>query len=310
MSVDFKKLSNFVKIIDTSSLSKAAAALRVAQPALSQQVIALETHFKQKLIIRGNQGVKPTAAGKLLYSHAQSILRHLERAQAEISATSEGLAGRVSVGLATYSPAASVTVPFLQRMKAIYPNILVHINDNFGQILSDLVMTGRMDLAIIYGDRPIKGVSLEKLLSEDLYFIGPHPETRNDQQSVELEELRDVPLILPSKQHALRWLIDEGFTRARVQPHVTTEIESISTLTDAVLGGIGSTILPYSTALSIASDALSLRHLTHPTLEVHLSMCMSDHLPLSEAALATRDVLRTVLQEFLAGADTKQTNSK
>jgi len=78
VSVDFKKLSSFVKIIDTGSMSRAANTLRIAQPALSQQVAALEAHFKQKLLLRSNHGVAPTEAGFTLYRHAQAMLKQLE----------------------------------------------------------------------------------------------------------------------------------------------------------------------------------------------------------------------------------------
>ena len=60
--MDTRKLAYFVKIVDSGSITKAAAALHVAQPALSQQVSALETELKQRLLIRSKQGVEPTAA--------------------------------------------------------------------------------------------------------------------------------------------------------------------------------------------------------------------------------------------------------
>ena len=50
MSVDFRKLRSFVKIVDTGSVSRAAAILHTAQPALSQQIAALEAHFEHKLL--------------------------------------------------------------------------------------------------------------------------------------------------------------------------------------------------------------------------------------------------------------------
>ena len=66
MSVDFTKLKSFVKIVDAGSVSRAASILRTAQPALSQQVAALESHFKHKLLTRSNTGITPTEAGLVL----------------------------------------------------------------------------------------------------------------------------------------------------------------------------------------------------------------------------------------------------
>lgn len=300
MSIDFKKLRNFVKVIDVGSFSKASVALHIAQPALSQQMMALEAYFKQKLIIRGSHGVRPTDAGKALYAHAQAILRHLDRAQSDVNSSGGNLAGRVSIGLATYSPAISVAIPLFEKVKEEYPNILLHINSSFGQTLSELVMTGRMDMAIIYGNQSIKGITLEPILTEVLYLVGHEAERLAPQSNtpVELSALENIPLVVPGKQHALRWAIDEGFARARVQPRIVSEMESIDILATAVRRGLGCTILPHSTALSLATSVLPVRRLIRPTLEISLSMCVSDHLPLSEAATATKGILDQILGDF------------
>ena len=61
----------------------------------------------------------------------------------------------------------------LKEMKALHPQIIVHINDSFGHVLSELIMTGRMDMAIIYGSEPIKGVTLRPLFREELFLVSP-----------------------------------------------------------------------------------------------------------------------------------------
>ena len=93
MSVDFTKLKSFVKIVDAGSVSRAASILRTAQPALSQQVAALESHFKHKLLTRSNTGITPTEAGLVLYRHAQLLLKQIEQAKIDIDNSSKSLAG-------------------------------------------------------------------------------------------------------------------------------------------------------------------------------------------------------------------------
>jgi LysR family nitrogen assimilation transcriptional regulator len=222
MSVDFTKLKSFVKIVDAGSVSRAASILRTAQPALSQQIAALESHFKHKLLTRSNTGITPTEAGLVLYRHAQLLLKQIEQAKIDIDNSSKSLAGRVSIGLATYSTSSALSLPILKEMKSLHPQIIVHINDSFGHVLSELIMTGRMDMAIIYGSEPIKGVTLRPLFREELFLVSP-PGTAFDKPSTEalpLSALADVQLLLPSKGHFLRRLIDESLARARVAPHV------------------------------------------------------------------------------------------
>jgi LysR family nitrogen assimilation transcriptional regulator len=303
MSVDFKKLKSFVKIIDTGSVSRAASILRVAQPALSQQIASLEQHFKHQLLIRSNVGITPTEAGMILYRHAQIMLKQIDQASVEIDQSAKSVTGRVSIGLATYSSSSSLSLPLLKEMKARYPQIIVHINDSFGHILSELIMTGKMDMALIYTSNPIKGVSLQPLFREEMFLVSP-PDLALPGKPAEplpLSALDGVPLLLPSKTHFLRRLIDEGLSRARSEPAVVAEIESIPALGAAVLDGLGSTILPGSVVTDAPTFAgAQIRRLTTPVIDATVSLCVSDHLPLSEPALAARSVLLDVVGALIS----------
>ncbi|ANK85625.1 MULTISPECIES: nitrogen assimilation transcriptional regulator NAC [Rhizobium] len=298
MSVDFRKLRSFVKIVDTGSVSRAAAILRTAQPALSQQIASLETHFKHKLLIRSNVGITPTEAGLILYRHAQLMLKQIDQAQTDMNQAAHSLAGRVSIGLATYSTSSSLSLPLLREMKNRHPQIVVHINDSFGQILSELIMTGKMDMALIYASDPIKGVTLQPLFKEEMFLVSP-PDTKlsgGAGEALPLGSLADTPLLLPSKNHLLRRLIDDALARARVTPAVVSEIESVPALSAAVLDGLGSTILPASVVTATPSFAgAQVRALTRPVIDATVSLCVSDHLPLSEPALAARAVLLEIV---------------
>ena len=173
MAVNFKTLKSFVTAVDSMSLSAAANSLHIAQPALSQQIAALKNHFEQKLLIRSNAGVTPTVAGSELYRHAVLILSHLEQAEVEVARKPNIVCGTVAVGLATYSTTSTLSTALLKAVRSEYPNVNLFINDNFGLVLSEMVMTGRMDMAIIYAPAQMKGVTLTPILIEDLYFIAP-----------------------------------------------------------------------------------------------------------------------------------------
>src|ERR671925_853071 len=170
-AVDTRRLHAFVKIVDAGSITRAADILHIAQPALSQQVSMLEAQFKQQLLIRSKRGVAPTEAGRALYRHAQLILRQVEQAQAAVNVSGRAPAGGVSVGLAPYSTGAALALPLLRAVRERYPNILLHINENFGGVISEAIMTGRMDMAFIYDAGPIRGVQFEPMRTEDLFLV-------------------------------------------------------------------------------------------------------------------------------------------
>jgi LysR family nitrogen assimilation transcriptional regulator len=304
MSVDFRKLKSFVKIIDTGSVSRAASILRTAQPALSQQIASLEAHFKHKLLIRSNVGITPTEAGIILYRHAQLMLKQIDQAQIDIDQSAKSVAGRVSIGLATYSTSSALSLPLLKEMKARHPHIVVHINDSFGHILSELIMTGKMDMALIYAIDPIKGVTLQPLFREEMFLVVPpdFPLPGESGQTLPIASLQDIPLLLPSKAHLLRRLIDDALARAKTTPQVLSEIESVPALSAAVLDGLGSTILPASVVSETTSfKGAKVRPLTKPVIDATVSLCISDHLPLSEPAVAAKSVLLEIVGRLMAG---------
>jgi LysR family nitrogen assimilation transcriptional regulator len=300
MSVDFKKLNSFVKIIDTGSMSRAATQLRIAQPALSQHIIALETHFKQQLLLRSNHGIVPTEAGLTLYRHAQAMLKQLDQAQRDVAQATTALRGHVSIGLATFSGAGAFAAPLLLELAERHPEVVLNVSDSFGHVLSDLVISGRLDMALIYAFGAIKGARLQPLFREEFLLVAPRalkfPGTAD--QPVEVAALHDVRLLLPGRYHFLRKLIDASFAHVRLSPKVSAEIESPGTLRTALEAGLGATIVPRSTARQFAaSDAVVVRRIVRPAISATISLCVSDHLPLSDAALVVREiVLRKVAE--------------
>ena len=295
--MDTRRLYSFVKIVDAGSITRAAAILHIAQPALSQQVSTLETEFAQRLLIRSKRGVVPTEAGRALYRHAQLILRQVEQAHAAVDVGGRAPAGSVSVGLAPYSTGAALALPLLRAVRARYPEIVLHINENFGGVISEAIMTGRMDMAFIYGAGPIRGVQFEPMRTEDLLLISAGTGARPAGE-VTVEELAEIDLLLPSRIHTIRQVVDAAFAQASLAPRVVGEIESALTLVNAVTADLGATVLPWSAARAILDvSGLVVRRIA-PAIEVQLSLCTSDHQPLSEPALVVHDLFHELIAAF------------
>jgi LysR family nitrogen assimilation transcriptional regulator len=296
--VNLRRLKYFVKIVDVGSLTLASEILHVAQPALSQQLATLEGEFKQKLLLRTQKGVVPTEAGKVLYRHAQMILRQFDQARADVLNAGRSLAGQVSVGLAPGTAASALALKLLQTVQGRHPQIVLHINENFGTTLCDVVRSGLMDMAVLYGgESPVQGLSFDPLLTEDLCVVAPAELVRKAGE-VALSDLRDVDLLLPCTSNQLRRYVDQAFASARVVPRVVAEMESSRTLAAAIASGVGATILPVSVARSVAAAAsANVCRLVSPIIEVPLALCASDHLPLSEPA----QVVKGILLELVGG---------
>jgi LysR family nitrogen assimilation transcriptional regulator len=292
--MNLRRLKYYVKIVDIGSLTQAAEVLHIAQPALSQQLAALEGELDQQLLIRTKRGVTPTEAGKILYSHAQTILRQCEQAQSAVDNAGCSLGGQVSVGLAPSTAASLLAMPLIQAVKAQHPGIVLYLNENFGSPMSEQIMNGRMDMAVIY-DRPVHGLSFIPLMKEDLFLVGsarvPTPEP-----TIELVDVVKRDLFMPRPYNVVRRLVDETLQREKLKANIIAEIESPSTLNAAVLNGLGVTILPESAARAMAAQpGVWLSRIASPGIQAPLSFCMSDHLSLSPPAQAVKDILLSLM---------------
>jgi LysR family transcriptional regulator, nitrogen assimilation regulatory protein len=290
--MNLRRLQYFVKIVDVGSLTQAADILHIAQPALSQQLATLEGEVRQQLLVRTKRGVTPTEAGRVLYRHAQLILRQCEQARVEVQAATQQLTGAVAVGLAPGTAAAGLALPLLRTVRTRHPGLLLYLNETYGTTLSELVMNGRMDMAVLYGGRvPVHGLQFLQLLKERLCLVGP-VDMDAPPGDVPLPQLANTDLFLARPYNVVRRMVDEAFAGLGMAPQIVAEVESASTLTEVIQQGLGATILPESMARQIvASGGAWHRWIVDPVIEAPLALCQSDHLPLSEPAEAVRRIV-------------------
>ena len=295
--METRHLRYFLAVVDHGSVSRASEWLGIAQPALSQQIATLEGEFRQQLLVRTKRGVTPTEAGQVLYRHAQIILRQFELAQSDVNHSGRSLSGQVSVGLAPGTAASALALPLLKAVRARHPSILLYLNENFGTTLSELVMNGRMDMAVLYaGKTPVHGLSFRSLLMEPLFLVVPR-DTFSQFTDIDLTRVNELDLLLPRPYNYLRKYLDEAFASLQLTAHVVAEIESASTLSAAVAAGLGATILPESAARVMADSIQAhLCRIVSPSIELPLALCESDHLPLSEPAQAVKDIILELVE--------------
>ncbi|MBK0004552.1 nitrogen assimilation transcriptional regulator NAC [Erwinia sp. S43] len=291
--MNLRRLKYFVKIVDIGSLTQAAEVLHIAQPALSQQVATLENELDQQLLIRTKRGVTPTEAGKILYSHARTILRQCEQAQLAVVNAGQVLTGQVSIGLAPGTAASSLTMPLLQTVREQFPEVLVYLHENSGSSLNEKVMNGQLDMAVLYDRSPTAGITSIPLLKEELYLVGT---TACPGQHVDLAAVAEMNLFLPRDYSAVRKRVDEAFSLRRLSARIIGEIESIATLTAAVSSGMGVTVLPESAARALVTSTNAwMARISSPTLNLPLSLNVSSRQPLSPSAQAVKNILLSLL---------------
>src|SRR3990167_8563808 len=113
--MNLKQLRYFVRIAECGSLSKAADALGVAQPALSQQLRALEVELGADLVIRHSRGIAPNDLGTMLLSHFGTIINEIDRTPTLVQDMTRNPTGEVRLGVTT-TAARALTAPLVARV--------------------------------------------------------------------------------------------------------------------------------------------------------------------------------------------------
>ncbi|HRO28617.1 MAG TPA: LysR family transcriptional regulator, partial [Luteimonas sp.] len=167
--MSLRKYRYFITIVDAGSLTKAAALLHVAQPALTQQLHALESDIGVKLLERTPRGVRPTDAGHLFYERAGMILRLADSIRRDVGFLHENPTGEVSIGIPT-STALMLAIPILESVRTRYPGIRLRILTGVSGHLESLLHAGHLDMTVLF--RPSReGLVVEWLLEEAMYMM-------------------------------------------------------------------------------------------------------------------------------------------
>ncbi len=299
--MELRQLKYFVRIVDAGSISKAAESLHVAQPALSLQIRNLEDELGVKLFTRSSRGVLPTERGMALGHQARQILAQIEALHLVARQSDKGPAGPVTVGLpGTVVPLLGL--PLLHDIRNHYPSVHLRIVEGPSWYLTELVSSGKIDLAVIFDAKAKKGLDLTRLLTEPLLFVGKSGTLRG-RTEIGLNEAAQIPLILFSRPNGIREVLEAMWKRHQIKPIVVAEIDSPRLLVEAVEAGLGFSMLPaYRLDSSISKGKIEAITYAGGSCKRTVSIASSVQRGLSAAALCVQErVLEHIRNAVLTG---------
>ncbi len=299
--MDYRKLHYFAQIVEAGSISRAAMALNVAQPALSKAIQSLEQELEAPLLQRSAQGVATTEAGDRLYQHCQILFQQLERAKLDVRKSVEKPSGHVAIGM-PYSIVRILTVPLLQTTTRLYPQVQLEISQEQSHVLATRVRSGRLDFAVMANTRSATGLTSLPLLREELFFIDkPHDGYPIDDSSVSFADAAKRRYVLPAVGNGLR-ASTEGHFRARsLQLNVEHEVDAISMIPRCVVAGLGATVLPGGCVRQDeAFQQLVVRPFAEGGFHRLIAICHSPSKALRPAAVTMMSLVETLTHECVA----------
>lgn len=241
-------LQVFCDIVETRSFSKAAARNFISQPAVSQQVKALEEHFHQKLIERSPQGIYPTEAGGLFYQGAREILERYHTLERQMMDLTQTVAGTIRVAT-IYSVGLHDLPPYIKKFIHAYPQARIHVEYSRTNKIYEAIRQNLVDIGIVAYPQEGRHLGVIPLPSDELVIIVAqgHPLAMQT-EPVELKNLNRQHFVsfeqdIPTRKAIDRILHDHGVEVDSVQ-----EFDNVETIKRSVEAEVGLSIIPRRTA--------------------------------------------------------------
>ena len=272
--MELRQLDYFVAVAEELSFTRAATRLRVAQPAVSQQIRRLERELRQQLVDRSGRRIRLTPAGDVFLNHAREALGAARAGLDAMHSFDGELSGVISVGTVPTPPAW-----MLERLAAFHrghPAVRAIVVTGHPEQLADAVATESLDLALVGVTGPRqpagpRGARLSQLLGSSLVGREPllalvpsdHPLAGRDQLSVRQLARHEFVTLAPGS--GLRAVLELVFADADLSPEIVAESDDLHEIPALVRAGLGVAVVPASVART--NPDLSAMRLTRPSLE-------------------------------------------
>lgn len=294
--MDLRQIRSFVAAYEEGSINRAAQRLNTAQPSLSVQLRTLEDSLGVKLFERHARGVRATPEGSRFYEHCLGILGGIENAEQDMHDWSQGASGSLNIGLIpTVTKGALPQI--LPEFTTDMPNVDVRVVEAFSGTLTDWVVDGQLDFAIVTRPTSQTGLEMRVLSTEQLALVSGPGSSFEHLAPVSLRALPPVKLVMPSPQHSLRNMIEQYIQLGNIAVENLIEIDGLVGELEFIRNSDWSGILPVTTVIDdLKSGTFVVNPITSPATTFEFFLVHQTRHPLSRAARDLVARLETTLQ--------------
>ncbi|WP_349922134.1 LysR family transcriptional regulator [Aeromonas veronii] len=250
--MNIKQLRYFYELAQHRHFAKAAKACFITQPTLSASITALEKSLGTELVVRNSQFVGLTQAGEVVLRHAERMLQEQDAMHQELSLFDGELSGTLRIGMV---PQSGIDImPLLKRFHEAYPRVGLRLSVvTHGALLEQLELH-QIDLGLgfdeLLTDHQRRTLAVQQPHPNPMAVLGPLPghDERPQNAPLQLADLQDIPLILPSGTMQFRRYFDEAAARQQLSFRVVLETDSLFHLANGVSHGLGCAVVSASIA--------------------------------------------------------------
>ena len=235
-------------VAEHQNFTRAAEALHVSQPTLSQQIKQLENSLNVQLLDRSGRTVRLTDAGETFLSYTRRALRELDAGTRAIHDVHDLSRGSLRLAM-TPTFTAYLIGPLVERFRTRYPGITLSLQEMTQDRIEVALAEDALDLGIAFAEVRSSEIEAQALFVETLGLVVGNNHPRAKQQApMTLQELEREELVLLSNDFATRRHIDLHFRDHGVAPRIAIEVNSVSAIMEIIRRGQLATILPEAIA--------------------------------------------------------------
>ncbi len=246
-------METFVSVVECGSLSAAAKKMHANQPNLSVRIQKLEEILDVKLFDREGRKLILNPIGKKLYEQTKPVLKMVENIKEEMSLYKHPETGHIRIG-GGYQILLTTLLPFIDSFTQKYPQVTYEMNEvGPAPLIHHLIDQYELDIGLVdtsYTNEQIESIPLG--INSTIKLIVPNSNNYHQQNSITLEELKDLQFIVFKKGIKLRNEIDNSLKEKDISLSILMETNHIDLMINMVEKGLGVAFLPISENSQVA----------------------------------------------------------
>lgn len=194
--MELRVLQYFLAVARENSISGAAEFLHLSQPTLSRQLKELEEELGKQLFIRGNRKITLTEEGMILRKRAEEVIELIQKAEDEIAASDDMLAGDILIG-AGETDGNRFLIKAINAMQQDHPLVHFHIISGDKAMITEAIDRGSIDFGIVFGNTDFTKYDSIPVPYEDTWGVLMRRDAPlAEKNMITAEDLMDQPLII------------------------------------------------------------------------------------------------------------------
>ena len=236
----------FVTVVEKKSFTRAADALHMTQPAVTQYIQMLERNLGTKLLDRSNKYVQLNKAGEIVYHHANEIIGLYTQMQNLVDDTMNKASGNLAIG-ASYTFGEYVLPHIVAYLQTKHPLIKPKITIANTKRISEWVANRQLDIGIVDGEIHHNNLPMEAFADDLMYIVASANYPCINQDIRKVQDLKSETWIVREEASGTREATEKVFSALNFYPKSIMEFGSTQIIKESVQVGLGITLLSHCT---------------------------------------------------------------